>query len=416
MMSMRVAPPKNVMSSQGRWSKKPGAIPMFGRRPSVDNSAPLAESKSVKEGVADVKLTEIDKDAMASAPVMAVSMQKPAPPARQPSGIPVDKNAPPVTAPVKEAKPPAPVRPAPNRNRAPPVVEPEEEEVLKKLKRAAPLPPSSEAPFTKASKTEVIEQTQVTGPPKALQLEHDESSDDEEERKTKDAVQAAPSKDLWSLQDPTSAVATEVKADKPAKFTLLEEDEPPDAAAVMDQAEEASALKLSSPALDKVVPVQESFLALPVAAKPATMPTSTAGLKSGRLSVRLVEGSGLMHKTNKAPIDPFIKLRVGASDKFEFKRSATIRKAPETVSFNNEIIAFDLINPNDYSIQGDIQLVGEVWSSGVFDDKLFGTFNLSIVKVLAGNCLLTLPNAMHSLFSFISAFSSLQRRDNYRFP
>ena len=41
-----------------------------------------------------------------------------------------------------------------------------------------------------------------------------------------------------------------------------------------------------------------------------------------------------------------------------------------------------LSNVNRYVIQEDIQLVGEVWNNGVFDDKLIGTFNISVLNAL----------------------------------
>ena len=41
-----------------------------------------------------------------------------------------------------------------------------------------------------------------------------------------------------------------------------------------------------------------------------------------------------------------------------------------------------LSNVNRYVIQEDIQLVGEVWNNGVFDDKLIGTFNISVLNTL----------------------------------
>jgi hypothetical protein len=34
-------------------------------------------------------------------------------------------------------------------------------------------------------------------------------------------------------------------------------------------------------------------------------------------------------------------------------------------------------------VQDDIQLVGEVWSSGIFEDALLGAFNMSVLTVLS---------------------------------
>lgn len=35
-----------------------------------------------------------------------------------------------------------------------------------------------------------------------------------------------------------------------------------------------------------------------------------------------------------------------------------------------------------YIIQDDIHLVGEVWNNGVFEDKLLGTFHVSVLDML----------------------------------
>ena len=35
-----------------------------------------------------------------------------------------------------------------------------------------------------------------------------------------------------------------------------------------------------------------------------------------------------------------------------------------------------------YIVQDDIQLIGEVWNTGVFEDKLLGTFNISVLDMM----------------------------------
>lgn len=301
MMSVRVAPPKNILSSQGRWSQKPGAVPMFQPKDSVSARPPPSESKTEAKEDEVVEFMPSIETKTASVEVVDVGeVVKPPPPVRHPSGIPVDKAPPPVDAPELLTKPPAPTRPPPNRNRAPPTIAPEEEASRKRLP-----PPLSEAPFKRPDPVGGIGAWGAETEKKHVEEEY--SSDEEEGvvvGKTKDEVLTF---DLVKSASIDAAVAT-----IPAPAEAAEE-------------EVASLVMRHS---------------LP---KPSI---AVSSLKGGRLSVRLVEGVAIAVKGSKASADPYVKLRLGASDKTEWRKSEVVRKGTENPSFNNELMTFDVIDPS----------------------------------------------------------------------
>jgi hypothetical protein len=371
MMSMRVAPPKNIMSGQGRWSKKPGAIPMFHNRDANENNDPVAESKQTKR-VSDATTEEVG--ALGDPfQIGRLNTSKPAPPARNPDGIPESKAAPPADDPLVDTKPPAPIRPAPNCNRAPPRLEPEQEAAMKKR---APLPPSEEAPFKRAVQMDSASEVK---PFRAESFDM-ENSDDENELKIENMDEAK--KPNWTTEEKAEEFQLQPR---PIVELAINSDINPDAVTEMEMF--ISTPSHQSKVRDAFEAKKEEDVTSRVALGVDNAIKKISGalnmnFKSGRLSVRLIEGSGFIKEGSRTSIDPFVTLRVGSSDKFETKKSDILRRVSENPKFNNEVISFDLFNPVEYIIQDDIQLVVEVWSSGTFEDILFGTFNMSLLQIL----------------------------------
>lgn len=351
MMAMRVAPPKNILSSQGRWSKKPGAIPMFNNRKAKENALPPSDGKV--DGSVEVIVEDEELPANVPKPEPGRLQAKPPPPTKLPPGAPTDKPAPPVTAPEVESKAPPPLRPAPNRNRAPPRLDPEEEAALR-TKRAVVAPPSDEAPF--AVKAAPISEAAV---PSTVYAAAEESSDSDTEMKPAPAagfenIGLRPKRDMWTVEDKpavsndplksetadnavTRIASTEGRAmaQLPEGEALPDELEPPPKPAPL-LTENKGAIK-----------VADSYLTLPADSKPpkARAAASSLALKSGRLSVRLKEGSKFEMEGVKTAFDLFVKLRLGATEVFESKRSSVLRKASARPQFN-EILSFDVIEPS----------------------------------------------------------------------
>lgn len=354
MLAMRVAPPKNILSSQGRWSKKPGAIPMFNNRKAKENSLPPSDGKTDRHEEEVVEEEELPSGSSRPEPGK-LTMAKPPPPVKLPPGAPPDKPAPPSIAPVVESSTPPPLRPAPNRNRAPPRIDPEEEAAMR-AKRAAVAPPSEDAPFKRPVKAyPALDKT--TPQPTSIYAAVEESSDSEIDLKqaTETAVESGnihPKKLDWTVEEKPTPVkgSTSDKGAEDAVVRLASKEGKslslPDADAIPEEMERSSqAIVIPADHRTAVNPA-DSFLAMPSDGQVVRerLSASNMALKSGRISVRLLEGSNFGLDGVKTSLDLFVKLRLGASDKFESKRSAVLRKASDRPRFN-ETLYFDLIDP-----------------------------------------------------------------------
>jgi hypothetical protein len=175
--------------------------------------------------------------------------------------------------------------------------------------------------------------------------EHD--SDDEGKK-------VQPSKNLWTTEAPpayTGAATTkgEVSPVRAVSERLEAEALRPEGQSAKEEAAVQKELSVAVAAVN-VTPVgPTNAFVLPsnadVQAKASAHKTS---LKRGRLTVRLKEAHGLL-KAGKvaAGIDPFVMIRVGAAERFESKKSAVLRKTNDSPKFNNEIISFDLLDPQE---------------------------------------------------------------------
>lgn len=106
-------------------------------------------------------------------------------------------------------------------------------------------------------------------------------------------------------------------------------------------------------------------------------------LNPGRLSIRCVEAIGLRKRDDKSKnprCDPFIKFKLGAADKWPWKSTKVKRKQDMNAKFDNEVIAFDVLNPLQYIHAEDMHLIIEVWNKGTFKDEIIGSVTMSVVR------------------------------------
>ena len=355
MMAMRVAPPKNIHSSQGRWNKKPGAIPMFNNRKAKEEPLPPSDGKA--DGIAEILINEEELPANVPKPEPGRLVAKPPPPMKLPPGAPIDKPAPPTTAPEVESKAPPPLRPAPNRNRAPPRIDPEEEAALR-AKRAVIAPPTDEAPFKRTVKSTPTSEVAVAS---TVYAAAEESSDSDIETMQSPAADVEskillPKRDMWTVED-KPAEGTEPTPNKAASSNnsviRIASNEGkamavlPEAEAQPEEHEPHSPPATLRTEFKDPVKFTDSYLTMPLDVKPAKAraQATSLSLKSGRLSVRLKDGSKFEMEGVKTSFDLFVKLQLGATDTFESKRSSVVRKASERPQFN-EVLHFDMIEPS----------------------------------------------------------------------
>ena len=106
-------------------------------------------------------------------------------------------------------------------------------------------------------------------------------------------------------------------------------------------------------------------------------------INGGRLNIIAIEGYNLRRRTDKSRnprIDPYIKFRLGAADKWPWKETEVKRKQDTNPNFEDDLISFDVVNPAQYIFQEDLSLTIEVWNKGTFKDELIGAVTMSVVR------------------------------------
>lgn len=106
-------------------------------------------------------------------------------------------------------------------------------------------------------------------------------------------------------------------------------------------------------------------------------------IKGGRLNVTCLSGIGLKKREDKSKnprVDPYIKFKLGAADKWPWKQTAVRRKQESNADFGEELVSFDVVKPSQFIYQEDIQLCIEVWNKGTFKDEIIGTVTMSVVR------------------------------------
>jgi len=85
-----------------------------------------------------------------------------------------------------------------------------------------------------------------------------------------------------------------------------------------------------------------------------------AELPRGRLYITCVSGEEMRKKneTGKAGqrIDPYIKIRLGEGERHPFYNTQPVRKQGKDPEFNDEVLTFDIKDPFDYVLHGDLKV------------------------------------------------------------
>ena len=356
------APPKDPVDSAPRPAKKAGAIPMFQSRVPEDSKA-VAESKEMT--------------------------RKPPAPLKPSTGLPQNMSPPPTEALLVGRSLPL--------SRSPPRLNPEEEN---NAARKRPPPPLEVDPLKRQLKglgTLNMDSFKIK--------KFEESSDEEDEKSSRTDAPSSPipmskrggwgiepsgkvsplfegSNEASLIEDETSSLRS--KQPSPLSLNLADDDGPADAAEVEDfvagAREEGRAVlgmrRKESRLRDTGTPTKVTRAVRPftpdaerpftplelpktgkgplvvttlaTAVAPGGHKLATLNLRPGRLTVRLLDCSNLLPLKgfkSKGTVDPFVKLRLGASEVFESKKSAVVRKAGDNPKFNRELISFDVVDP-----------------------------------------------------------------------
>ena len=99
-------------------------------------------------------------------------------------------------------------------------------------------------------------------------------------------------------------------------------------------------------------------------------------LPRGRLSITCLKGYDMERdpSTSKgvsnSRLDPYIKFRVGKADKNPSKTTKVQRRQDDNPDFENELICFDILDPKEFVLNQDLQLIVEVWNKVSYEMEL----------------------------------------------
>lgn len=425
------APPKlNMAARPSPVSRKAGAISMFETQPEV---VAIAEKKpntieppqALPQGAPRPGPPPRGVVVAADPTLPMVRTPRPLPPRPQPAGIPEGHPLPPESKPEKVVKDVAPVKPAPNRNRAPPRHDPDARPEKFDVK-----PPDTEPPFVKGRKVEAEE---IFVPRRQRENPEFESSSDEEgdesnrqTRKTKPKIPATVAQSIASEIKVPEAQVIDSKSESligspeavgltpaaalsaaPAPVpsadpALASVSAPASAAAVPS----SSLVPASDPSMipistlprnvlstgDKDIPPEDvvdeilttDFIAPPSAEFTLDFTSKLAKqLTNGRLSIRCIEGIDVRRKDdlNKIPrTDPFLRFRLGAAERHPWVTTSVKRKQDNNPKFDDEIVHFDVLDPIKYILDEDLHLTIELWNKSTLRDECMGTVSMSVVR------------------------------------
>ena len=201
----------------------------------------------------------------------------------------------------------------------------------------------------------------------------------EQERKAKAEIAKSLGKDVKKEDMPS--------ADGDAMELTIEGEEDEDAAPVleMDDDDDEVPAPINIPPSMGVSMATSAFVPPPPDTYEPEFDTSKiAGeLTPGRLSIRCIGGMNVRRKdeVNKVPKqDPFLKLKLGAAERHPSKSTQVQRKTDDNPDFHNEIVYFDIIDPQTFMFNGDMQLSIECWNKGTFKEDPMGAITLSVVR------------------------------------
>jgi Ca2+-binding EF-hand superfamily protein len=348
---------------------------------------------------------------------------RPGAPHIHPAGIPDGASLPPDNKFKDPEKfPPASTKMPPDRGRAPPRVKPGE-----KVKVPDPEAPDEATAPTKRGKVVKVEE-EVYVPRRERDNPEFESSSSDEDKKSKKAdkpiaKKKEPVKSVTPAQDTSSGVtasAAELKAEEEAKAAMKgdataavkedaksveidekvqkeesdDEDRPP-IIELDDEKKTGSGSESEDEITDTInVPptlgvsmATSQFVPPPPEVYEPNFDTSNLSklLTPGRLSVKCIGGINVRRKdeVNKVPKqDPFLKMKLGAAERFPYKSSSVVRKADDCPDFGGEIISFDVLDPRELMFNGDIQITIECWNKGTFKEESMGSISLSVVRFM----------------------------------
>ncbi|CAM9341515.1 unnamed protein product, partial [Hapterophycus canaliculatus] len=108
-------------------------------------------------------------------------------------------------------------------------------------------------------------------------------------------------------------------------------------------------------------------------------------LRRGRFTVRCVEGGDVKKSALSArtpTVDAYLRITLGKHKRAPTKKSKVVKRSGVSPDFNSERLVFDIIEPSEFVVRGDVSLSIEIWDDSAWSDDLLASVTLSALRFM----------------------------------
>ncbi|CAM9228565.1 unnamed protein product [Pylaiella littoralis] len=108
-------------------------------------------------------------------------------------------------------------------------------------------------------------------------------------------------------------------------------------------------------------------------------------LRRGRFIVRCLEGGDIKKSTlsNRTPtVDAYLRVTLGKHKRAPTRKSKVVKKSGISADFGSEKLVFDIVEPDEFVVGGDVTLTIEIWDDSAWSDDLLASVKLSALRFM----------------------------------
>eukprot|EP00752_Nemacystus_decipiens_P004626 g4222.t1 len=108
-------------------------------------------------------------------------------------------------------------------------------------------------------------------------------------------------------------------------------------------------------------------------------------LRRGRFIVRCIEGGDVKKSalSNKTPtVDAYLRITLGKHKRAPSKKTKVVKRSGLSPDFESERLIFDIVEPREFVVAGDVALSIEIWDDSAWSDDLLASVNLSALRFM----------------------------------
>eukprot|EP00903_Cladosiphon_okamuranus_P006779 g6608.t1 len=108
-------------------------------------------------------------------------------------------------------------------------------------------------------------------------------------------------------------------------------------------------------------------------------------LRRGRFTVRCIEGGNVKKSalSNKTPtVDAYLRVTLGKHKRAPSKKTKVVKRSGLSPNFDSERLVFDIVEPQEFVVGGDVSLSIEIWDDSAWSDDLLASVNFSALRFM----------------------------------